>query len=248
MEKFADRFCENNPDIFANADTAYTLAFSVIMLNTDLHRFFPFFFVCCQLHTNSYKTISNQVKNKMTKQQFLRNNRGINNGGNLEDAFLDQIYDDISKDEIVMEEEQSAELVKAAAAGENLSTQQLQELHRMQVGQLTRKLQTLLQQQTSATVYHSGSHAEHVGPMFEVAWMPILAAFAVLFEESTDADTDMIALVLEGFTYVSIHRIFLFTHFISCLGMRFTSQAKTCWPLRSSPLSSRSTHLLCFQT
>ena len=38
MEKFADRYCENNPDAFSNADTAYTLAFSVIMLNTDLHR------------------------------------------------------------------------------------------------------------------------------------------------------------------------------------------------------------------
>lgn len=37
MEKFADRYCENNPGIFAHADTAYTLAYSVIMLNTDQH-------------------------------------------------------------------------------------------------------------------------------------------------------------------------------------------------------------------
>ena len=97
MEKFADRYCENNPDTFATADTAYTLAFSVIMLNTDLH--------------------SNQVKNKMTKQQFLRNNRGINNGGDVDEGLLEGIYDDISSNEIVMEEEQTAELAKAAAAG-----------------------------------------------------------------------------------------------------------------------------------
>ncbi|OQV16898.1 putative Brefeldin A-inhibited guanine nucleotide-exchange protein 1 [Hypsibius exemplaris] len=34
MEKFASRYCENNPDlgIFASADTAYVLAYSIIML------------------------------------------------------------------------------------------------------------------------------------------------------------------------------------------------------------------------
>ena len=60
---------------------------------------------------------SNQVKNKMTKQQFLRNNRGINNGSDLDPAFLEAVYDDIANNEIVMEEEQTAELAKAAAAG-----------------------------------------------------------------------------------------------------------------------------------
>jgi len=38
------------------------------MLNTDLHN--P------------------AVKNKITKQQFFRNNRGINNGGDLPESFL----------------------------------------------------------------------------------------------------------------------------------------------------------------
>jgi hypothetical protein len=37
MEKFAEKFCKNNPNIFASADVAYVLAYSVIMLNTDLH-------------------------------------------------------------------------------------------------------------------------------------------------------------------------------------------------------------------
>jgi brefeldin A-inhibited guanine nucleotide-exchange protein len=55
MEKFADRYCDNNQDVFAKADTAYTLAFSIIMLNTDLH--------------------SSQIKNKMDKDAFIRNNR-----------------------------------------------------------------------------------------------------------------------------------------------------------------------------
>ena len=39
MEKFASRYCSCNPNqgVFASADTAYVLAFSVIMLTTDLH-------------------------------------------------------------------------------------------------------------------------------------------------------------------------------------------------------------------
>ena len=67
MEKFADRFCELNPSVFAKADTAYTLAFSVIMLNTDQH--------------------SSQIKHRMDKPAFIKNNRGINDDGDLADEF-----------------------------------------------------------------------------------------------------------------------------------------------------------------
>lgn len=38
MEKFAQRFCECNPKVFTSADTAYVLAYSVILLNTDAHN------------------------------------------------------------------------------------------------------------------------------------------------------------------------------------------------------------------
>ena len=38
MEKFAARYCKCNPKAFISADTAYVLAYSVIMLNTDAHN------------------------------------------------------------------------------------------------------------------------------------------------------------------------------------------------------------------
>jgi Sec7-like guanine-nucleotide exchange factor len=85
MEKFADRYCELNPNIFAKADTAYTLAFSVIMLNTDQH--------------------SSQIKHRMDKPAFLKNNRGINDDDDLPDEFLGAIFDEIQKNEIIMEDE-----------------------------------------------------------------------------------------------------------------------------------------------
>lgn len=38
MEKFAERYCKCNLNSFTSADTAYVLAYSVIMLNTDAHN------------------------------------------------------------------------------------------------------------------------------------------------------------------------------------------------------------------
>ena len=38
MEKFAERFCRDNPGAFPSADAAYILAFALIMLNTDAHN------------------------------------------------------------------------------------------------------------------------------------------------------------------------------------------------------------------
>ena len=38
MEKFAERYCKCSPNSFSSADTAYVLAYSVIMLNTDAHN------------------------------------------------------------------------------------------------------------------------------------------------------------------------------------------------------------------
>jgi hypothetical protein len=38
MEKFAERYCRDNPGAFGSADAAYLLAFALIMLNTDAHN------------------------------------------------------------------------------------------------------------------------------------------------------------------------------------------------------------------
>lgn len=37
MEKFAEHYCKCNPKAFSSTDTAYILAYSVIILNADAH-------------------------------------------------------------------------------------------------------------------------------------------------------------------------------------------------------------------
>ena len=63
MEAFAKHYCRQNPNLFDETDTCYLLSFSIIMLNTALHN--P------------------NVKKKITCEQFVAQNRGINSGKDL---------------------------------------------------------------------------------------------------------------------------------------------------------------------
>jgi len=84
MEAFANKLFDNlgpgKP--FASADAAFILSFSTIMLNTDLHN--P------QIPHNK----------RMTKEEFLRNNRGINDGQDLPREYLEFLYDEIKSRQI----------------------------------------------------------------------------------------------------------------------------------------------------
>jgi brefeldin A-inhibited guanine nucleotide-exchange protein len=208
MLKFAGRYLHCNPNSFANADTAYILAYSVIMLNTDAH--------------------SPQVKNRMTKQDFIKNNRGINDGSDLPEDYLIEIYNEIYSHEIVLKDEQEAALLSAnmsapsagiaAGIGNVLATvgRDMQREAYMAASEgMAAKTEMLLKNLVRAqrrvkstnSVFYSASHFQHVGPMFSVAWMPILAAFSGPMQSSDDFE--IISLCLEGFK-LSIRLVCLF--------------------------------------
>ncbi|OQR85972.1 hypothetical protein ACHHYP_11123 [Achlya hypogyna] len=67
----------------ADADAAFILAFSIIMLNTDLHN--------------------DQIQRKMTVDEFVRNNRGINAGQDLPREYLVALYDNLRANQIKMQ-------------------------------------------------------------------------------------------------------------------------------------------------
>ncbi|GLD93380.1 hypothetical protein PINS_up001972 [Pythium insidiosum] len=78
VEAFAQCYWQDCPSAFSSADTAMIIAYSIIMLNTDLHN-------------------PQVKKNKMSKEQFVKNNRGIDNGKDLPRQLLEDIYDDIAQ-------------------------------------------------------------------------------------------------------------------------------------------------------
>ncbi|KAG6854954.1 hypothetical protein C0991_009777 [Blastosporella zonata] len=89
-ETFASIYFAAGPDEIKSQDAVYVLAYSVIMLNTDLHN--P------------------QVRKRMTFEDYQRNLRQVNDGDNFSPEFLQSIYDSIRKREIVMPEEHTGQL------------------------------------------------------------------------------------------------------------------------------------------
>ena len=127
MEKFAERYVSCNPDSFKSADVAYVLAYSVIMLNTgererglrgrgqdgsrkraSQQARAPAPCACSRPPPASLAPAdahNPMVKNKMSKEAFLRNNRGINDGGDVPAEFMSALYDRIISNEIKMKDE-----------------------------------------------------------------------------------------------------------------------------------------------
>ncbi|KAI7898637.1 uncharacterized protein BX663DRAFT_442726 [Cokeromyces recurvatus] len=195
MLKFAERYVHGNAGVFANA---------VIMLNTDLH--------------------SPHVKNRMTLEDFIKNNRGIDDGADIPREFLEAVFDEIQKDEIKMKDEveaaNEAALVSASGANGVLGISGLQsalvsagiardvrrEAYQAVTEEMGSKTEAMFRNMLASRrraegndtiTFYSASHVEHVRPMFEIAWMAFLAGISGPLQESDDLAT--VNLCLDGF-------------------------------------------------
>lgn len=192
MLKFAERYVLGNPNLFANADTAYVLAYSTVMLNTDQH--------------------SPQVKVRMTPDNFIMNNAGIDDGKDLPREFLEGIYHEIQSNEIKLQSEQHAALLagdpRAVSAG-NSGFFGGRDLDREAYMHASKEMSTKTEQlvkslgkkmrgdeSARAAVFHAASHVHHVKSIFDTMWMSILAGLTAPFKEYDEADVTN--LCLEG--------------------------------------------------
>lgn len=198
MLKFANRYVMGNPNAFANADTAYVLAYSVILLNTDLH--------------------SAQIKKRMTKEDFIKNNRGINDNADLPEDYLNAIYDEIANNEIVLKSEREAAAMAgtlpaassgfAAGLGQALSNvgRDLQrEAYVQQSEEIALRSEQLFktlfknQRRSAAKAgikFIPATSFRHVGPMFDVIWMSVFSALANQMQKAHNLEVNR--LCLEG--------------------------------------------------
>ncbi|XP_056131495.1 brefeldin A-inhibited guanine nucleotide-exchange protein 2 [Lampris incognitus] len=179
MEKFAARYleCNQGQTPFASADTAYVLAYSIIMLTTDLH--------------------SPQVKNKMTKEQYIKMNRGINDSKDLPEEYLSSIYDEIAGKKIAMKESKEYSITPKSSKQSVASEKQRRLLYNMEMEQMAKTAKALMEAVSHAQApFFSATHLEHVRPMFKLAWTPLLAAFSVGLQDCDDPE--VASLCLEG--------------------------------------------------
>uniref|UniRef100_A0A8C5T6V5 ADP ribosylation factor guanine nucleotide exchange factor 1 n=1 Tax=Malurus cyaneus samueli TaxID=2593467 RepID=A0A8C5T6V5_9PASS len=179
MEKFAARYleCNQGQTLFASADTAYVLAYSIIMLTTDLH--------------------SPQVKNKMTKEQYIKMNRGINDSKDLPEEYLSAIYNEIAGKKISMKETKELTIPTKSSKQSVASEKQRRLLYNLEMEQMAKTAKALMEAVSHVQApFTSATHLEHVRPMFKLAWTPFLAAFSVGLQDCDD--TEVASLCLEG--------------------------------------------------
>lgn len=175
MEKFASRYCVCNPNnpLFTSADTVYVLAFSVIMLTTDLH--------------------SPQVKNKMSKEQYIKLNRGISDSKDLPEEYLSQIYDEISDHEIKMKN--TVVVSKPSGKQMIINEKRRKVLWNMEMEAISSTAKNLMESVSHVReAFTSAKHLDHVRPMFKLSWTPFLAAFSVGLQDCDDPEIAQLCL------------------------------------------------------
>ena len=200
MLKFAERYTTQNPNAFANADTAYVLAYSVILLNTDQHS-------------------AKMKGRRMTKEDFIKNNRGINDNQDLPADYLGAIYEEIGSNEIVLdtEQEHAANLSAQPAAPTGLATRAGQvfatvgrdiqgEKYSQASEEMANKTEqlyrSLIRAQRKTAVkdalsrFIPATSERHVGSMFNVTWMSFLSGLSAPMQDTQNIQT--IRLCMEG--------------------------------------------------
>ncbi|CAG9951697.1 unnamed protein product [Clonostachys rosea f. rosea IK726] len=180
MLKFAERYVLGNPKAFANADTAYVLAYSVVMLNTDQH--------------------SKNVVRRMTKEDFIKNNRGINDNADLPDEYLiggsgsransssavrhcrrpwqafSSVGRDLQREAYVQQSEEIS--LRSEALFKTLFKSQRRNAKK------------------DGVKYIPATSFKHVGPMFDVTWMCIFSALSGQIQKAHNIEVNK--LCLEG--------------------------------------------------
>ena len=209
MEKFAECFTRQNPDVFPSADTAFILGFSVIMLNTDLHN--P----------------SIKPERRMTIESFLRNNKGIADGSDLPEEYLTGIFNRIKVNPFSLKEDDEAREKQKSESTKDLfdslfvfegptlfgtnAEEKRREKFRKEREEMMTASEQLFKKRPSkgkgarrataepSTRLDRVPPSDVVKPMFDVTWGPLIGTLSQVLE-STMNDT-LIALCLSGFVY-----------------------------------------------
>ncbi|KAI3739034.1 hypothetical protein L2E82_29391 [Cichorium intybus] len=191
MEKYAERYCADNPGLFKSADTAYVLAYAVIMLNTDAHN--P------------------MVWPKMSKSDFVRMNATNDPEECGPTNLLEEIYDSIVKEEIKMKDDnvsmgkttrqktESDEKAGGIVGILNLALPKLRNLSdKSESEAIIKKTQEIFRNQgAKRSVFYTSQRIELIKPMVEAVGWPLLATFSVTMEEREIKAR--VALCMEGF-------------------------------------------------
>ena len=167
IERFANAFCEQNPDLFVNTDAAFVLGYSVIMLNTDLHN----------------PNIA--PENRMTREGFIKNCRGINDGGDFPPEFLIDIYNRIEENAISLKEDDMARQAQEKKRYRN-KEERRQKAFSVEKMDIMTKLKVDIEEET--TEYFEATGNEYIAPMFKILFPLVIDVYAKVLDISDDEE------------------------------------------------------------
>ena len=142
---FSEKYCGNaTPEGIANVDAVLVLTYAIIMLNTDQHN-------------------PNVKKDKrMTYNDFARNLRGVNGGRDFAPEYLQEIYDSINGNEIILPDEHNNKQAFDYAWEE-----------------------LLVKARTSGPLTMGNTNI-YDADMFSATWKPIVATLSYVFMSASD--------------------------------------------------------------
>lgn len=142
---FSEKYMESaRPEGVADKDSIYVLTFAIIMLNTDLYN----------------PNVKGQ--NRMTYLDFAKNLRGVNGGEDFSPELLQEVYDSIKENEIILPDEHENKHAFDYAWKELLMKASFTE--EMVVGE--------------TNIYDA--------EMFEATWKPLVATLSYVFMSASD--------------------------------------------------------------
>ena len=142
---FSEKYCGNaTPEGIANVDAVLVLTYAIIMLNTDQHN-------------------PNLKKDKrMTYNDFARNLRGVNGDKDFAPEYLQEIYDSIKGNEIILPDEHNNKQAFDYAWEE-----------------------LLVKARTSGPLTMGNTNI-YDADMFSATWKPIIATLSYVFMSASD--------------------------------------------------------------
>ena len=156
VEVFSNKYTSDNPNYFPESECAYYLAFSVLLLQTELHN--P------------------NVKEKMTVEGFKGLLFSRESMKKLSDDYIAEVYDEISKNPLSLPEiERQKELMQT-----NKDAQLKFESIRL-LNEVKEKLK-----HGKGKQYLVICEFEYVSPLMSSIWSALLAVFSVILEETDD--------------------------------------------------------------
>lgn len=175
MEEFGAKYFNDNPGTFSTADTVYVVAYSALMLYTDAH------------HPN--------LNSRMSLDEFIANNRGIDGGKDLPREFLVNLYNDITTKEITLLSKEDVPSL--------LTRSQKAQLYAQRCNSILQEAKNSITMSSSQpeSIFKRIDSSDIVSPMFQVVWAQVLAVFAIAFD-STD-DEKVVNCSLKGLSYAS---------------------------------------------